>query len=122
VDDGVCNPPPGCGPRGGCITLCYGTCERRAACGTAEQSLEDFVNANKACRTTDDCQVLYAGCGLSFEDGCTGGVYVNQSIDAARFNALSAAFTACKGRDCAACERATLPPVCTAGLCQRQPL
>jgi hypothetical protein len=87
-----------------------------------EQRLEDFVNANKACETTDDCQVLSAGCGLSFEDGCTGGVYVNQSIDTATFNALSSALTECKGRDCAVCERLTLPPECVGGACQRQRL
>jgi hypothetical protein len=122
VEDGVCNPAPGCRPGGGCIAVCYGTCATRIACDAVEQRLEDFVNANKACETTDDCQVLSAGCGLSFEDGCTGGVYVNQSIDTATFSALSGALTECKGRDCAVCERLTLPPECVGGTCQRQRL
>ncbi|HVR60776.1 MAG TPA: hypothetical protein VMU50_02705 [Polyangia bacterium] len=31
VDEGVCNPPPGCGPKMGCLAVCYGTCEPKKA-------------------------------------------------------------------------------------------
>lgn len=94
--------------------LCGGTCSSQ------EQALKDFVYANKACNTTADCQVLSVGCGISFDDGCTGEVYVNQSIDQSKFGALAQAFTACNGTSCVLCERLTLPAACVAGLCQRQ--
>ncbi|HEY6556988.1 MAG TPA: hypothetical protein VI072_06930, partial [Polyangiaceae bacterium] len=68
-----------------------------------------------------DCLTLYVGCGLASEDGCTGGVYVNNSTDQTALNALSQALTACKG-NCALCDRLSLPPACISGLCQRSPL
>jgi hypothetical protein len=120
VEDGVCNPPPGCTPPRLCPALCYGTCAADTPCSAEEQALKDFVGANKACKTTDDCEVLSAGCGLSFEDGCTGGVYVNQSTDAATFDKLAGAYAKCKGTSCATCKRLTLPPTCIDGMCQRQ--
>lgn len=51
VDDGVCNPPPGCGPGQSCPTVCYGTCQ-------------GFRTEAALCRYDSDCR--------TFSDYCTG--------------------------------------------------
>ena len=82
--------------------------------------VRDFVNGNKACKTMADCQSIQAGCGVT-DDGCTGTVYVNRSIDRARFDMHFEELARCVvgANSCVNCERASPPAVCTPTGCQR---
>jgi hypothetical protein len=89
-------------------------------CGNEQRALQDFINGNKSCAVDADCQVLNVGCGIT-EDECTGTVYVNTRTELSEFEALRHEYYACVGT-CAGCDRASPPPVCLGGVCQRKAL
>jgi hypothetical protein len=90
-----------------------------SACEDEQQAMRNFIQANKACSTVEDCQTQYAGSCSVTEDGCTGAVYVNQSTDLNTLSGLVGSLRVCEGDDSScACERASLPPACVSGQCQ----
>ncbi|HMJ12513.1 MAG TPA: hypothetical protein VK524_13910 [Polyangiaceae bacterium] len=86
VEDGACNPPPGCKPGDACPAICYGVCE--AACAaqdaTGVGACDMFLGYKwdgKACTPTSGCSCSGADCGSLYRDettclaahrGCTG--------------------------------------------------
>jgi hypothetical protein len=102
-----------------------GQCKRRdPECTSERQTMIDFINANKACSSTADCQMRMVGCGVTDGD-CTGAVYVNRSTNLTRFGTLARNLATCAtGRSVPNCGGCTLPiqaPECIAGQCTRHP-
>lgn len=95
-------------------------CDPVPKCSSEVAAVRDFVNANKACKTSYDCQISSAGCGYT-EDGCTGAVYVNRATNLTVLRELASQLYRCNdGSDsCAVCERMTAPAACVSGACRR---
>ncbi len=102
-----------------CVAI-HASCPGAPRCVLEQQAVLDYIDANKACTTNEDCLGAPVGCGIT-EDDCTNTVYVNRNTDLARLGSLRDALSACMAMECPpTCERMPTPALCVAGHCLRE--
>lgn len=123
VEDGVCNPPPGCTPGQACPAICYGTCAPKAACQAEQTALQELLAKYRSCTSDSECTTVAVSC---LAGGFCGSQYVNQSIDRPMLDALSQRLNLCVNgnpdQGCPVCLALPPPPACVAGKCGAKPV